>query len=68
MRTIVHLSDLHFGAADAEVVSALIHDVTRLDPHVVAVSGDLTQRARRAQFRLPRQDERQTDLEEQPAW
>jgi len=54
MRTIVHLSDLHFGAADAEVVSALIHDVTRLDPHVVAVSGDLTQRARRAQFRAAR--------------
>src|SRR5687767_7113094 len=54
MRTIVHLSDLHFGAADPVLVSALIQEVTRLAPHVVAVSGDLTQRARRAQFRAAR--------------
>lgn len=54
MRTIVHLSDLHFGAADPVLVAALIQEVTRLAPHVVAVSGDLTQRARRAQFRAAR--------------
>lgn len=54
MRTIVHLSDLHFGAADPEVVAALVDCVGRLEPHVVAVSGDLTQRARRAQFRSAR--------------
>src|SRR5215207_10870058 len=54
MRTIVHLSDLHFGAANPVLVSALIHDVRQLAPDVVAVSGDLTQRARRTQFRAAR--------------
>ena len=51
MRRIAHLSDLHFGAAIPEIVEALIAAIARLQPHVVAVSGDLTQRARRAQFR-----------------
>jgi 3',5'-cyclic AMP phosphodiesterase CpdA len=51
MRRIAHLSDLHFGAVIPEVVEALIHCLAELEPHVIAVSGDLTQRARRAQFR-----------------
>ena len=54
MRTIAHLSDLHFGAADPRLVDALIDCVRLLEPDVVAVSGDLTQRARRAQFRRAR--------------
>lgn len=54
MRTIAHLSDLHFGAATPRIVEALIECLAALDPHVVAVSGDLTQRARRSQFRRAR--------------
>ena len=54
MRTVVHLSDLHFGAADPEIVARLMDCITHLHPHVIAVSGDLTQRARRAQFRSAR--------------
>ena len=54
MRTIAHLSDLHFGAADPQVVQALADCITSLAPDVVAVSGDLTQRARRSQFRRAR--------------
>ena len=54
MRTIAHLSDLHFGADIPMVVEALIDCLARLDPHVIAVSGDLTQRARRSQFRRAR--------------
>jgi 3',5'-cyclic AMP phosphodiesterase CpdA len=54
MRTVVHLSDLHFGRADAGIAAALLDDVCRLAPDVVAVSGDLTQRARRRQFRQAR--------------
>ncbi len=50
MRTIVHLSDLHFGRVDQTVVGPLIETVTRLAPDLVAVSGDLTQRARSHQF------------------
>jgi 3',5'-cyclic AMP phosphodiesterase CpdA len=50
MSTVVHLSDLHFGRTDPRVVAALEDTVTRLAPSVVVVSGDLTQRARTAQF------------------
>lgn len=54
MRTIVHLSDLHFGRVDPTVVTALADCVHQLAPHVVALSGDLTQRARARQFREAR--------------
>jgi 3',5'-cyclic AMP phosphodiesterase CpdA len=50
MRTIVHLSDIHFGRINAEVVQPLIASVRSLRPDAVVVSGDLTQRARRAEF------------------
>lgn len=53
-RLIVHLSDLHFGRADARIVDALHETVWSLAPDVVAISGDLTQRARRSQFRRAR--------------
>ncbi len=51
MRTIVHLSDLHFGRVDAQVIEPLRQRVHALSPHLVVVSGDLTQRARSRQFR-----------------
>ncbi len=51
---VVHLSDLHFGREDPHVTSALLDDLQRLDPDLVVVSGDLTQRARRGQFRKAR--------------
>jgi 3',5'-cyclic AMP phosphodiesterase CpdA len=54
MRRIAHLSDLHFGAAIPEIVEALVASLASLEPHVIAVSGDLTQRARRSQFRAAR--------------
>jgi 3',5'-cyclic AMP phosphodiesterase CpdA len=50
MRRIAHISDLHFGAADEAVAESLIECITQIDPHLVIVSGDLTQRARTAQF------------------
>lgn len=53
-RIVVHLSDLHFGREDRRVVAELIQQVTRLAPALIAVSGDLTQRARRSQFRRAR--------------
>ena len=54
MRTIAHLSDLHFGRADARIVDCLVATVAELEPDLVAVSGDLTQRARASQFREAR--------------
>ena len=54
MRTIVHLSDLHFGRVDAELLQPLIEKVNRIAPHLVVVSGDLTQRARSREFQETR--------------
>jgi 3',5'-cyclic AMP phosphodiesterase CpdA len=50
MRTLVHLSDLHFGRVDAALLDPLRELIERLAPDVVVVSGDLTQRAKSAQF------------------
>lgn len=54
MRLLAHLSDLHFGRVDDAIVEALVADVARAKPHLVVVSGDLTQRARRAEFEAAR--------------
>src|SRR6267143_6988102 len=54
MRTLVHLSDLHFGRVDKQLIDPLISAVTEVSPDLVAVSGDLTQRARSHQFREAR--------------
>jgi 3',5'-cyclic AMP phosphodiesterase CpdA len=54
MRTVAHLSDLHFGADVPDVVAGLAAHVAALQPDVIAVSGDLTQRARPGQFRRAR--------------
>jgi 3',5'-cyclic AMP phosphodiesterase CpdA len=50
MRTLVHLSDLHFGRVDPALLDPLRELVTKLAPDVVVVSGDLTQRAKSEQF------------------
>ena len=54
MRTVAHLSDLHFGREDPRVVEAVLQDVDAQHPDLVVVSGDLTQRARRGQFQAAR--------------
>lgn len=50
MRTLVHLSDLHFGRLDPLLLMPLVECVHALSPDVVVVSGDLTQRARTTEF------------------
>lgn len=54
MRSIVHLSDIHFGRVNHSLLAPLIAVVTNLNPDLVAVSGDLTQRARSYQFKEAR--------------
>ncbi|MEO6747898.1 MAG: metallophosphoesterase family protein [Caldimonas sp.] len=54
MRTIVHLSDLHFGRTDPAILDPLAALIGTIRPDVVVVSGDLTQRARKAQFQEAR--------------
>ena len=54
MRTLVHLSDLHFGKVDEALLAPLRELVHRIAPDVVVVSGDLTQRAKSEQFEAAR--------------
>lgn len=50
MRTLVHLSDLHFGRVDHALLAPLRTLIERIAPDVLVVSGDLTQRAKPEQF------------------
>jgi 3',5'-cyclic AMP phosphodiesterase CpdA len=50
LRTLAHLSDLHFGRLDPGALPALKSSIGVTRPDVVVVSGDLTQRARGRQF------------------
>jgi 3',5'-cyclic AMP phosphodiesterase CpdA len=54
MKTLVHLSDLHFGRIDLALADQLRRAVVELKPDLVAISGDFTQRARRSQFAAAR--------------
>jgi 3',5'-cyclic AMP phosphodiesterase CpdA len=51
MARLIHLSDLHFGAHDEDIVEAVEAKVDQLKPHLIVISGDFTQRARTEQFR-----------------
>jgi len=48
MKIVAHISDLHFGTEDPRVVEGLLADLRGVT--LVAVSGDLTQRAKPAEF------------------
>ena len=50
MRTIVHLSDIHFGKVDLRTIEPLLQAVREAQPHLVITSGDLTQQAHRKEF------------------
>ena len=50
MSTLIQISDPHFGTEQPPVVAALLAFVRRVQPLAAVLSGDITQRARRAQF------------------
>lgn len=52
MRRLIHISDLHFGRVREGIVDALTSDIRAFNPHMVVVTGDLTQRAKAHQFEL----------------
>lgn len=54
MSVLLHLSDSHFGTEQAPVMDALRRLVAESEPALVVLSGDLTQRARPAQFAAAR--------------
>lgn len=51
MSVLLHISDTHFGTEEPRVVEALVTLAAQQRPDVVVLSGDITQRARPAQFR-----------------
>ncbi|HWB54599.1 MAG TPA: metallophosphoesterase [Tepidisphaeraceae bacterium] len=51
MRTIAHISDLHFGRDDPPVIAALVDDLRQYPFDLLICSGDFTQRARVGQYR-----------------
>ncbi|HSD64519.1 MAG TPA: metallophosphoesterase [Ignavibacteriaceae bacterium] len=55
LKKIVHISDLHFGTVERKIAEAIIADINTLTPDLVVVSGDLTQRARKGQFRAAKE-------------
>jgi 3',5'-cyclic AMP phosphodiesterase CpdA len=54
MRTLIHLSDLHFDRIDPALIAPLIALVNKSAPDLSVISGDLTQRARTEQFKAAR--------------
>jgi 3',5'-cyclic AMP phosphodiesterase CpdA len=50
MAALLQISDTHFGTEQPAVVAALLRLANELQPAVVIFSGDVTQRARRAEF------------------
>ncbi len=51
---LLHISDTHFGTEQPPVVEALLRLAHAQRPEQVVLSGDITQRARRSQFRAAR--------------
>lgn len=51
MRTIAHISDLHFGRVDPRIAEALRADLRQQKFDLLVCSGDFTQRARVGQYR-----------------
>ena len=51
---LVHISDLHFGRERPVVLQAFLRALQTLQPQLVVISGDLTQRAKTAEYRAAR--------------
>jgi 3',5'-cyclic AMP phosphodiesterase CpdA len=54
LRRIVHISDIHFGKINLHQVQPLTRLIHELKPDLTVISGDLTQRAKKWQFRAAR--------------
>jgi 3',5'-cyclic AMP phosphodiesterase CpdA len=50
MGRILHVSDVHFGAVDAEATEAVVAFAAAAPPDLVLVTGDVTQSGRRREF------------------
>jgi 3',5'-cyclic AMP phosphodiesterase CpdA len=55
MRVVDHISDLHFCRIDHAAAESLLAELNRNPAHLIAVSGDLTMRARTREYRAAAQ-------------
>jgi 3',5'-cyclic AMP phosphodiesterase CpdA len=51
---LVHISDIHFGAANPAALDAVREYVAQVRPDAVLVAGDITQNGRQREFRAAR--------------
>ena len=51
MSRIIQIADIHFGTEDPAALRAFEAASEAIDPHVMAVCGDLTQRGKRSEFK-----------------
>ncbi len=61
MKSIVHISDMHFGRSDPKINDALLSACLTIDPDIFVISGDFTQRATVAEFEQARAFIKQLD-------
>jgi 3',5'-cyclic AMP phosphodiesterase CpdA len=54
VKTLVHVSDLHFGRMDETIVGPLQDAIVASEPDLIAISGDFTQRAKTREFEAAR--------------
>ena len=54
MTRLIHLSDLHFGKDRPDLLAPLLASIDTFAADLVIISGDLTQRARRSEYREAR--------------
>ena len=45
-----HLSDIHFGLEDNQALDWVKHEISTRRPDAIAITGDLTMRARHSEF------------------
>lgn len=55
MSVVMQISDTHFGTERPEVMRALIDLAQRMQPDLLVLSGDITQRAKPSQFKAARE-------------
>ena len=51
MRTLVHLSDMHFGKFDSSCIEPMLAAIRAVNPNLIIISGDFTQRARVGEYK-----------------
>lgn len=55
MFKIIHISDLHFGTEKEGSINLLLNAIHSIQPNVIVISGDFTQRAKKQQFSIAQQ-------------